>query len=236
MREAVGAIRGDLLKWARNERGLSLRKLSAQIGVAFSYLSELENGKKTAVRTDRLVLLVEALGVTDAFARGRMPRYLNDPAACRGLAGACINRVSSELESDTWTRLSVSARLGRVLSLVAEHSASLPRLVLAYVLGISLESLEGYIQGAFQAPPRHLLTAVSDLIGLPETVFMGGRTQSLEPERILNELLPAIEMAVRAKVPTGELKALIYQIACNHALRLQEGSALDEDLKTFQQN
>lgn len=50
------------LKSAREERGLSLRALSERVGLAYSTLSKLENGKM-AITYDKLIRLSQGLGV-----------------------------------------------------------------------------------------------------------------------------------------------------------------------------
>jgi SOS regulatory protein LexA len=53
---------GKMIKDARVARGISLRGLASQVGIHFSHLSKIENGKDSIGR-DSLIKIAEALGV-----------------------------------------------------------------------------------------------------------------------------------------------------------------------------
>src|SRR5271154_6570882 len=53
---------GKMIREARQARGISLRALAAQVGIHFSHLSKIENGKDQIGR-DSLAKIAEALGV-----------------------------------------------------------------------------------------------------------------------------------------------------------------------------
>jgi len=53
---------GKMIRDARQARGISLRALSGQVGIHFSHLSKIENGKDTIGR-DSLAKIAEELGV-----------------------------------------------------------------------------------------------------------------------------------------------------------------------------
>ena len=53
---------GERIREARQARGISLRQLANQVGIHFSHLSKIENGKDT-VGKDSLVRIAEELGV-----------------------------------------------------------------------------------------------------------------------------------------------------------------------------
>lgn len=52
---------GDRIREARQARGVSLRQLAAQVGIHFSHLSKIENGKDSVGR-DSLIRIAEELG------------------------------------------------------------------------------------------------------------------------------------------------------------------------------
>lgn len=60
---------GAQIREARQARGLSLRRLAEKIGIHFSHLSKIENGKDTVGR-DTLIRLAEELGVDPDFMLG----------------------------------------------------------------------------------------------------------------------------------------------------------------------
>jgi SOS regulatory protein LexA len=53
---------GKMIKEARVARGISLRSLASQVGIHFSHLSKIENGKDSIGR-DSLTRIADALGV-----------------------------------------------------------------------------------------------------------------------------------------------------------------------------
>lgn len=52
---------GERLRRARRNQGLTLRQLAEQVGVDFSYLSKLENGRLPPAADDTIVRISEAL-------------------------------------------------------------------------------------------------------------------------------------------------------------------------------
>jgi len=53
---------GEMIREARQARGISLRQLAGRVGIHFSHLSKIENGKDTIGR-DSLAKIAEELGV-----------------------------------------------------------------------------------------------------------------------------------------------------------------------------
>jgi repressor LexA len=60
---------GAQIREARQARGLSLRRLAEKIGIHFSHLSKIENGRDTVGR-DTLIRIAEELGVDPDFMLG----------------------------------------------------------------------------------------------------------------------------------------------------------------------
>ena len=59
---AMSADVGKMIREARHARGISLRQLAGQVGIHFSHLSKIENGKDSIGR-DSLSRIAEELGV-----------------------------------------------------------------------------------------------------------------------------------------------------------------------------
>ncbi len=79
--ENLKIIFGIKIKSYRTDLGLSLLKLSKKTGLAVSYLSEIESGKKYP-KPDKLIRLAEALGVTyDALVSTKLNKSLDPFAA-----------------------------------------------------------------------------------------------------------------------------------------------------------
>jgi SOS-response transcriptional repressor LexA len=60
---------GEMLREARQSRGISLRQLSRQVGIHFSHLSKIENGQDPIGR-DSLIKIAEELGVDPELMMG----------------------------------------------------------------------------------------------------------------------------------------------------------------------
>jgi len=94
---------GTVLREKRRAAGLSQRQLAERVGVDFSYISKLENGRLPAPAADTAVRLAEILGcpAEDLLsAAKKMPTGLSasltDPAAIRFLQEASRLRLSQE--------------------------------------------------------------------------------------------------------------------------------------------
>lgn len=79
--ENIKIIFGIKIKSFRTERGLSLQELSKKAGIAISYLSEIESGKKYP-KPEKLISLARALDVEyDALVSSRVDKTLDPFAA-----------------------------------------------------------------------------------------------------------------------------------------------------------
>lgn len=90
---------GAALRAARKEQGLSLRALSARVGMPFSTLSKLENGKMS-MTYDYLVRLAQGLGVDLSVLVAGAPTSTRPPAVGRrsvSRAGQWLDASSERL-------------------------------------------------------------------------------------------------------------------------------------------
>jgi transcriptional regulator with XRE-family HTH domain len=94
---------GTVLREKRRASGLSQRQLAEKVGVDFSYISKLENGRLPAPAAETIARLAEVLAcpVEELLAAAKkMPAGLNDsvgqPAALRFLQEASRMRLSQE--------------------------------------------------------------------------------------------------------------------------------------------
>ena len=60
---------GERIREARQARGISLRQLASKVGIHFSHLSKIENGKDT-VGKDSLIRIAEELNADPDFMLG----------------------------------------------------------------------------------------------------------------------------------------------------------------------
>jgi transcriptional regulator with XRE-family HTH domain len=189
-RSKLGGVRGDLLRWARMQRGLTMRELRELTGIAPSYLSELENGRYREPSSAMIARLGTALGVTEAFLRGEIPHYTEDRDACKGLAadvGAIVRKQSQD-----WARLGVTERMRRVLEVVANQSQRLPRVVFAYVARMELSTLEAFIAGEMLIT-RYLVDMLGDVTLLPQEFFRTGRLNQSDLVTEYEEVLARVK-------------------------------------------
>ncbi|HYG59275.1 MAG TPA: helix-turn-helix domain-containing protein, partial [Symbiobacteriaceae bacterium] len=82
MSSSAYTVRGELLRWAREQQRLSLRQVAQRGGPCPAHQSEFERGKKRETTSRMLEHWVKALNVTEAFARGQVFRYLEGPDRC----------------------------------------------------------------------------------------------------------------------------------------------------------
>ncbi|HYF94144.1 MAG TPA: hypothetical protein VD969_18155 [Symbiobacteriaceae bacterium] len=206
MEEKSGSLRGDLIKWAREEQRLTMRWVADHGGPCLGYQSEVENKKKAEVRWDKLTPWIKALQVTEPFVRGHLPRYIDDAGACRGLA-ADVGTMIHE-GADDWAALAFSERARQVLCLISRESRQLPRVVLAYVLGLELQSLDALMSGRLPFVPFQI-KALGDLTTLPESFFSYGIRETAVAAETPAAYAPAVEAARRRGISPEALLQLI---------------------------
>jgi transcriptional regulator with XRE-family HTH domain len=194
-------FRGDLLRWARIEKKQTLREVQVGSGLSFSYLCELERGTKREIRSEKLSKVVRYLGITEAFARGHVPCFKEEPRKCRGLAAEVGAEVLRDFSPDLWTDRTTGQRCTEVIRRIVE-TPEMPKLVLAYVLGISLDSLEGFLMGEFAVPPVLLVERLSELTTLPMPFFRHGL---LHDPPTAEKYRGAFDEIQRQEIPLEEL-------------------------------
>lgn len=179
MEQKLGSVRGDLIKWARQSQDLTMRWVRDHGGPCLGYQSEVENAKKAEVRFEVLAGWIGALNVTEAFVRGHIPSYLENPEACRGLAADVGELIrSGRAGRRSWESLTPMDRVREVLALIRRHSdRKLPRVVLAYVLGLEPDSLDATLTGG-QPIVQKLMEAIAVMTTLPDSFFRQGRLES----------------------------------------------------------
>lgn len=207
---AVGGrrVRGDLLRWARNQRGLSLRHVKTLGGPSIAFQCEIENHKKTEVSTKVLERWVEVLGVTVDFAQGRVPRFVGEEQACRGFLREVAAKIrAGEPEAPDWPRLSATERVRRVLRLaVAELGSDLG---LAHLLGLDIQALQAMMAGQVLIQPEMLHT-VAHVSTLPLDFLKRGVRQNDE-ETPLAAFREGIRLALQKQITPSELQWVISQ-------------------------
>jgi transcriptional regulator with XRE-family HTH domain len=168
----VHGVRGDLIQWTRKQQGMTMRTVCERGGPCPGYQSEVENLRKSEVGSKLLASWVTVLGVTQAFVRGEVPVYHIAPEDCRGLAADILSRV---IEDGTcWVEVTVAKRASRILCLIADHSRQLPRVVLAYTLGVQLTTLDAMMLGQHPIISKAIMQALADLTTLPQPFFAYG--------------------------------------------------------------
>lgn len=199
----VGAVDGNLIKWAREQQELTLRTVLDRGGPSIGFQSEVERGRKTEVSAKILQTWVKILGVTEAFARGEVVAYNKEPAECRGFAGDVVSVVMADPAN--WAAMGSMERFRNVLWTIGTRSRKAPRVVLAYVLGLELESLDRLLNGDM-IPAQALVKAVAELTTLPEEFFRVGRLERADVRRTYD---PVIDLALAEGLTPDDLEHLI---------------------------
>lgn len=206
MEQKLGSVRGDLIRWARMAQDLTMRGVKDRGGPCLGYQSEVENAKKAEVRSEVLAGWIWALNVTESFVRGHMPRYLENPVACRGLAADVGELIQTGVAGAGWKALSPLDRTREVLALISLRSEKLPRVVLAYVLGLELTSLDATITGG-QPVVHDLMQAIGALTGLPDGYFKSWQADTSREEPA--GYAAVFSLAQREGVTPEELQELL---------------------------
>ena len=198
-------VRGDLLSKARREQGITMQWIRDRGGPSPAYQCEVEHGTKTEVGSQVLAVWVRLLKVTEAYARGQIAQYHQDPVACRGLAAHVRERVvDSGIPPEVWSSMDPVVRARRVLELVVQAPTPLPKVVLAHTLGVRLEVVEGMLDGTLPIMPA-VIKALSDLTTLPERFFKHGITDSERETDLLVKYGGALREAEELGISPDEL-------------------------------
>lgn len=170
------------MRWVRDHGGPSL-----------GYQSEVEHRKKDEVRSGLLMTWAGILNVTEAFARGQVPRYADGRVACRGIAADVAALVAAD---PAWLAgLEPLQRCREVLRLIADRSKQTPRVVLAHVLGLTLRSLDAMLVGDIPVA-RDLIPAMADLTTVPESFLRSGEVGGPGEFQLTPDLRTAIWQAL----------------------------------------
>jgi hypothetical protein len=205
----VNGVHGELLHWARQQQQFTMRWIHQHGGPSPAYQSEVENGCKAQVQSTQLAKWISLLNVTEAFVRGEIPSHDRAPDACRGLASD-IAAVVTSAPKDSWRRLSEQQRVREILRLISHESQRLPRVVLAWVLGIELCTLDALLIGEHPVLQRHL-RAVCDLTLIPDTFFLHGE-MGVEMY-LLEGYLAAVRLANKEGIAPDELLSLVTSVS-----------------------
>jgi transcriptional regulator with XRE-family HTH domain len=99
---------GQALREVRRSKGVSQRELAGKVGVDFSYISKVENGRLPPPAADTIVRICEALGVSPdplLASTGKVPTemkgMLSSPSALRFMREA----YQMALTDDEWNAM-----------------------------------------------------------------------------------------------------------------------------------
>ena len=188
-----------------------MRWIRDQGGPCLGYQSEVEHLKKNEVRSDLLAMWVQLLQVTEPLARGQITRYFSDPAACRGLAADVGQMILAREQGDpVLARMEPVARAREVLRLIARDSKKLPRVVLAYVLGLQVSTLDAIMLGEHPLV-REQVHALADLTTLPVRFFTGVQVNLPEGDGDWQAYLPVIRLCMQQGITSSELQAMVAE-------------------------
>lgn len=204
-------VHGSLLQWAREQQDLTMRWVKDQGGPSLGYQSEVERGIKQEVSSDVLASWVRILGVTTAFARGQVPRWRDNPNTCAGLAGAVALAVAEGRPPLlAWGSLSPTERVREVLRLIVKECPTLPRVVLAHLLGVSVATLDDMMLGVHPIM-KESARAIAYLTTLPESFWLHGAVEQQEELALLVRYLGPLRLADQQGITPEEMTAWIHR-------------------------
>lgn len=204
-------VQGPLIRWARVQLDLTLQDVTQRAGIAKGYQCEVErnldpgdHAKKSRVSQKKLDPWLQCLGVTEEFAVGAMPKYHEQPAQCRGLAldvGLAIRAENEGLSA--WQDLPAPERARRLLERIARESVRLPKVVLAYVLGVEVRTLEAFLNGEYDVPGE-IVEALPVLTLLPrEFLHAGTLERDVTPYQ---SYLPVLDFAIEHQITPDQVR------------------------------
>lgn len=202
-------VQGELLQWAREQQELTMRYVNDRGGPSLGYQSEVERGIKQEVSTEILASWVRILGVTPAFARGQVPSYRQNPRDSAGLArSVALSIAEGRPHHPDWRALSPEERMREVLRLIVRECPSLPRVVLAHVLGVSLAALDGMMMGVHPIM-REPAQAIAALTTLPDSFWSYGEVERPEESGLVIRYLVPLRLAEQEGISPEEITAWI---------------------------
>lgn len=204
--ESLGdRVHGQLLQWAREQQDLTMRWINDHGGPSLGYQSEVERGIKQEVSSEVLASWVKLLGVTPAFARGQVPRHREDPAACAGLAYAvALSVVDGREDHPDWRALSPEERMREIIRRIPRDCPALPRVVLAYVLDLSLPTLDAIMLGSHPIL-REPAQALTNLVPLPDAFWQRGEVEAPAETERLHRYADAVRLAEAKGITPEEM-------------------------------
>jgi transcriptional regulator with XRE-family HTH domain len=164
-------LRGDLIRWAREQQGLTMKDVHARAGITPGYQSEVERGDKNEVSCNYLSRWLRTLHINELFAHGQIPRYREDPNRVHGLGMDAHPCLKAYLESEEGRRDRATRWVAKALQLVSAHSDRVPRVVLAYVMDLSVDTLDNMMLGQILVN-RAQVKILAHLLGLPHDVSL----------------------------------------------------------------
>ena len=203
-------VNGDRIRWARGQLDLTMRAVTKRAGVAPGFQSDVERNldhgdhtKKFWVSQEKLAPWLACLGITEEFAIGAIPKYHDDRSRCLGLALDIGQKIRAAPDLLAWRDLTAPERARQLLQLIARESARLPRVVLAYLLGLELLTLDAILTGDVLLP-KAVADALPDLTLLPRAFLDTG---ALEPDLARYQpYLPLLEFAIEHQIPPDRLR------------------------------
>lgn len=208
--ESLGdKVQGELLQWAREQQELTMRWVNDQGGPSLGYQSEVERGIKQEVSSDVLAAWVHILRVSTAFVRGQVPRYRDNPTGCAGMARPVALAIAEGRPTHTdWKEMSPEERMRAVLCLIGRECPSLPRVVLAHLLGVSVVTLDGMMLGTHPIL-REPAQAIADLTTLPDAFWLYGEVARPEEADLVVRFLEPLRLANQEGITPEEMTAWI---------------------------
>lgn len=192
-----GPIRGDIIRWVREQKELPMREIRRLGGPTPAYQSNVENGTKENVHADMLARWLEILGVNEAFVRGRFAPYHLAPERCRGLFADIGKAARGE---GAWSQAGAPERCQRLLLLIERRVGALAA---SYTLGLDLRAFEEMTEGRLSVPESQI-KALADLTSLEEREIIEGVS--------VQQLFPvATRLARQLGLTDDDLVALIKQ-------------------------
>lgn len=203
----LAPIRGDIIRWVRQQRALNMRTVHDRGGPTPAYQSAVETGVKTDVSGNMLKRWLAVLDVSEPFVRGAYPRYHQEPWAVNVLPAGAVAAARALLLNPLWEAKGAAERARDTLRALANAGGLTPT-ILAYMLDVDVVIIHEWLAEQRDIP-KDQVEAMAALTQLSEKEILNG----LSPQQLLDAYGSTMVRAFQQGISAETLNRLLDGLA-----------------------